>query len=124
MQASSTAQDAGHKQVPLGECRVLGLGSWSLNPENLGATPAAQDAAIVGYRSREAGGALRMNPPDDDTLGAGDAIVALAETGAEWVQLPQRSSESPSMGAWQMMQHVRDDAVRSMPRCLQFPSLA
>ncbi len=40
-----------------------------------------QDAAVVGYRSREAGGALRMNPPDDDVLGDGDAIIALAETG-------------------------------------------
>ena len=39
---------------------------------------------MVGYRSREAGGALRMNPPDDDTLGDGDAVIALAETGAVW----------------------------------------
>lgn len=35
---------------------------------------------MVGYRSREAG-ALCMNPPDDDVLGDGDAIIALAETG-------------------------------------------
>ena len=40
-----------------------------------------QDAAVVGYRSRETGGALRMNPPDEDVLGDGDAIIALAETG-------------------------------------------
>lgn len=36
---------------------------------------------MVGYRSRETGGALRMNPPDEDVLGDGDAIIALAETG-------------------------------------------
>ena len=42
---------------------------------------------MVGYRSREAGGALHMNPPDNDTLGAGDAVIALAETGATWMQI-------------------------------------
>ena len=70
MWANSAAHDAAHKQAR--SCDAV--------------TAAAQDAAIVGYRSREAGGALRMNPLDDDTLGAGDAIVALAETGAERMQ--------------------------------------
>ncbi|KAK9836266.1 hypothetical protein WJX81_000586 [Elliptochloris bilobata] len=51
------------------------------------------DAAVVGYRSREAGGALRMNPRDDDTLGSGDAIIALAETGFFKPRLPKRDTE-------------------------------
>ena len=77
----------------------------------------------MGYRSREGGGALRMNPPDDDTLGGGDAIVALAETGARWMQLPQSSCVfSCDMGVRQTMQHVGEYKPRNMPRCLRFPS--
>jgi hypothetical protein len=41
-----------------------------------------QNAAVVGYRSKEKSGALCMNPGDDNVLGPGDSIVALAETGA------------------------------------------